>query len=152
MQAIELIIALLVVVVVFILVLIVRRRVLLRGAGAVDMALRRRVGKTGGGWALGVGRFSGDQLEWFRAFSFAPRPSRQLARATLIVERQRKPEGAESWAVQPHAVVLECLSDSAPVQVAMTVDAMPGFLSWLESAAPGHPGPPPRRSGRRPRR
>ena len=28
----------------------------------------------GRGWLLGLGRYSGDALEWFRIFSLSPRP------------------------------------------------------------------------------
>ncbi len=137
MQFIEIVLAVLAVIVVLILALVVRRRILLRAAGAVDMALRIRVGKAGGGWALGVGRYAGDQLEWFRALSLMPRPSRMLSRSAIAVERQRDPDSVETWGVQPRAAVLECSVDGTLVQLALTPDAIPGFLSWLESSPPG---------------
>ncbi len=147
MEAVEVVAVAIAVLGALLIALIIRRRILLRGAGAVDMSLRLRVGKTGGGWALGIGRYTGNELEWFRAFSYSLRPSRSLDRSGLAVMSRRTPEGAESWAVQASAVVLECKSDGAPVQLALTTEAIPGFLSWLE-AAPGYPPSP----GRRPRR
>ena len=123
------------------LVLAIRRRWLLGGGGAIDMSLRLRFGRTGRGWALGVGRYTGDDLQWFRVFALGLRPSRTLSRGQLEVLGQRQPQGAESWAVQAGAVVVECRDDSGPVQVAMSQEAVTGFLSWLESAPPGYSVP-----------
>jgi|SRR5918993_5344068 hypothetical protein len=117
--------------------LAVRRRVLLRPAGAIDMSLRTRFGRIGGGWALGVGRYAGDDLVWYRLFSLTLKPSRSLSRAGLEVLGRRQPTGAESWAVQAGAVIVECRDESGPVQLAMSAGAVTGFLSWLESAPPG---------------
>ncbi len=60
-----------------------------------------------------------------------------LSRRTLEVIGQRVPQGAESWAVQAGAVVVECRDGSGPVQLAMSAEALTGFQSWLESAPPG---------------
>jgi hypothetical protein len=117
--------------------LAVRRRVLLRPAGAIDMSLRTRFGRIGGGWALGVGRYAGDDLLWYRLFAFTVKPSRAMARNQLEVLGRRLPTGAESWAVQAGAVIVECRGEDGPVQVAMSAGAVTGFLSWLESAPPG---------------
>jgi hypothetical protein len=117
--------------------LAVRRRVLLRPAGAIDMSLRTRFGRIGGGWALGVGRYAGDDLLWYRLFALTVKPSRSLSRAGLEVLGRRLPTGAESWAVQAGAVIVECRDETGPVQVAMSSGAVTGFLSWLESAPPG---------------
>lgn len=117
--------------------LAVRRRVLLRPAGAIDMSLRTRFGRIGGGWALGVGRYAGDDLLWYRLFALSVKPSRSMARSGLEVLGRRLPTGAESWAVQAGAVIVECRDENGPVQVAMSAGAVTGFLSWLESAPPG---------------
>ncbi len=117
--------------------IVLRRKFLLRGGGAVDMSLRLRTGTVGRGWALGVGRYAGDELQWFRVFTFSPRPARVLSRSALQVSRQRIPAGAESWAVQSGAVIIECHTGPDPVQLAMSEEAVTGFLSWLESSPPG---------------
>ena len=117
--------------------LALRRRVLLRPAGAIDMSMRTRFGRIGGGWALGVGRYAGDDLAWYRLFALTPKPSRILSRRELKVIGHRRPTGAESWAVQAGAVIVECRDDDGPVQLAMSAGAVTGFLSWLESAPPG---------------
>jgi len=123
--------------VVILLALTLRRRVLLRPAGSIDMSLRTRFGRIGGGWALGVGRYTGDDLLWYRLFALSVKPSRSMARSGLEVLGRRLPTGAESWAVQAGAVIVECRDENGPVQVAMSAGAVTGFLSWLESAPPG---------------
>ena len=125
------------VVVLVLVALALRRRVLLRPAGSIDMSLRTRFGRIGGGWALGVGRYTGDDLLWFRLFALSVKPARMLSRRELQVVGRRLPIGAESWAVQAGAVIVECQNESGPVQVAMSAGAVTGFLSWLESAPPG---------------
>jgi hypothetical protein len=117
--------------------LAVRRRWLLGSSGAIDMSLRLRFGRVGRGWALGIGRYTGDDLLWFRVFALTVRPSRTLSRRGLQVVAQRLPQGAESWAVQSGAVIVECRDASGPVHLAMSAEALTGFLSWLESAPPG---------------
>ena len=117
--------------------LALRRRVLLRPAGAIDMSLRTRFGRIGSGWALGVGRYAGDDLLWYRLFALTVKPARSLSRSELQVVGRRLPTGAESWAVQAGAVIVECRDEAGPVQLAMSAGAVTGFLSWLESAPPG---------------
>jgi len=117
--------------------LALRRRVLLRPAGSIEMSMRTRFSRIGGGWALGVGRYAGDDLLWYRLFALTVKPARTLSRRELQVIGRREPSGAESWAVQAGAVIVECQDDGGAVQVAMSAGAVTGFLSWLESAPPG---------------
>jgi hypothetical protein len=53
--------------------LVVRRRWISRNGGTFEFSVRVRPGRAGRGWILGVGRYTGDDLEWFRIFSLAPR-------------------------------------------------------------------------------
>lgn len=115
----------------------VRRRLLQRGGGTIDLSLRLRPQAAGGGWVLGLGRFQGDDLAWFRVFSLAPGPRRTLSRQTLTVQHQRRPAGGETLALLAGQVVLECQVPSGPVELAMGSSAVTGFLAWLESMAPG---------------
>ena len=62
--------------------LFVRRRWLGRAGGAFECSVRTRIPKNVGGprgWTLGLGRYTGDNLEWFRVFSFSPRPRHVFA-------------------------------------------------------------------------
>jgi len=113
-----------------------RRRWLL-GSGAIDMSLQWRPARGGRGWALGVARAADEELSWFRIVALRLRPSRTFPRCGLEVISHRTPHGAESWAVQSGAVIVECQVSTGPLRLAMSAEALTGFLSWLESAPPG---------------
>lgn len=115
----------------------IRRSVLLGGVGAVEMSLKLRRGSRTQGWAVGIGWFTRDELFWYRVFSLSPRPTRRLSRRELVVLSRRRPTAAETAAVPAGAVILECQTGSARQDIAMTDQAMNGFLSWLESQPPG---------------
>ncbi len=115
----------------------VRRQLLQRAGGTVDLSLRLRTLTHGRGWVLGVGRFAGDDLQWYRVFSLAPRPRRTLSRRDLAVVRRRQPVGGETLALLDGAVVLECLTCDGRVEVALDGAAVTGFLAWLVAAPPG---------------
>lgn len=116
------------------------RRYLLIRAGAIEMSVRLDVrGRYGWGWAFGVARYHGDELQWFRIFSLSPRPKRSFRRTSLEIIQRRAPEGPETLALLSGAVVLSCVDRGRRVEVAMAPTALTGFLSWLESAAPGLP-------------
>ncbi len=136
MGAIEVIALLLAVAACGLFFLALRRWLLLR-RGAIDLSLRGRPGSGGRGWVLGVARYAGDDLLWFRVFSVLPRPSRSLSRASLEIVSRRVPDGSESWVVLPGATILECRDGAASVQLAMASDTLTGFLSWLEARPPG---------------
>lgn len=117
--------------------LFVRRRALARGGGTVELSFRMRTSANGGGWVLGVGRFHGDLLQWYRVFSLAMRPRRTLTRRDLTVVAQREPLAAERRALLAGAVVMECRNADGPVELAMGPSAVTGFLAWLEATPPG---------------
>ncbi len=117
--------------------ILLRRRVLSRSGGAIELSLRLKVKSQGRGWVLGVGRFIGDDLQWFRVFSLSPRPRRTLSRRDLVVKTRRPPVGPESLALLKGAEVVELSSRNGPVQIAMDPSAMTGFLAWLEARPPG---------------
>ncbi|WP_037572764.1 DUF2550 domain-containing protein [Phaeacidiphilus oryzae] len=91
----------------------------------------------GKGWVFGVARYNGDDLEWFRVFSYSPRPRRVLRRPLIEVVSRRTPEGQEELALLSGAVVLSARVDGEPIELAMSEDALTGFLAWLEAAPPG---------------
>lgn len=120
--------------------LVVRRRLLARNGGTFELSVRVRDRHIGRGWLLGVGRYSGDSLEWFRIFSLSPRPKRRWVRATLEYETRRHPEGHEAVALYADHVVVECTTPQGPVELAMSPSSLMGFQSWLEAAPPGITG------------
>lgn len=122
----------------------IRRRVLMKGVGAIEMSFRLQTRRLFGGWALGVGWFSGDQLLWYRVFSFTARPARRLDRRSLLVEARRGPGEDELGSVPLGAVILQCTTRSGHQEIAMNAETVPGFMSWLEaSPPPGYPLPGP---------
>lgn len=118
-----------------------RREVISRAGGTIDMNLRLSTFVPGRGWSPGLGRFVGEQLRWYRMFSFALRPRRVLIRHGLIVEDRRLPEGPERLSMPHGWVIVRCVgrvgTSSVEVELAMAESALTGFLSWLESAPPG---------------
>jgi hypothetical protein len=115
------------------------RRWFLTRRGGIDVSMRTRVGPGARGWLLGVAKYSGDDLLWFRVFSVLPGPTSTLSRRVLEVVGRRAPDGPESWSVQVGAVILECRHAGQPVQLAMDIGALTGFLSWLEATPPEYP-------------
>lgn len=124
--------------------LFVRRRVLSRFGGTFECSVRNRVPARGNaaasarGWSLGLARYSGDQLEWFRIFSFATRPKYTFDRAMTVGER-RVPHGAEAFSLYAgHVAVSVRLESGRIVELAMSQSALMGFLAWTEAAPPGY--------------
>jgi hypothetical protein len=134
--------AVLVLVLLYGLCLLLRRRWIARDGGTFELSLRARPdasGRAAGrGWVLGVGRYTGDRLEFFRIFSVAPRASETLDRGDLVYDGQRQPLGPEGHSLYAGHVVVSC-SDSrhGRFELAMAPEAVTGFLAWLEAAPPG---------------
>jgi hypothetical protein len=117
--------------------LFIRREIISHGGGTIEVSMRLSTMVDGRGWSSGVARFDGDELRWYRVFSFAPRPRRVLTRSGLAVESRRRPGGPERLALPPDWVILQCGSPRGTVEIAMAPATVTGFLSWLESAPPG---------------
>lgn len=124
-----------------IVILGVRRWLLQRRGGTFDCSLRLREGESARGWALGLGRYSGDVVQWFRVFSLAPSPRRVFARSELVVRARRSPLPSEAVTLYAGHVVVECQVNTEAVELAMAEDALTGFLAWLEAAPPGRAFP-----------
>ncbi len=133
----EIVIALVLLVVLPFGAIVVRRRLLSKDGGAIELSLRLKPRSQGRGWVLGVGRFVGDDLQWFRVFSLALRPRRTLSRRDLEVRSRRVPRGSESLSLLKGAEVVELRSTLGVVEVALDRSAMTGFLAWLEARPPG---------------
>ena len=119
------------------LALVVRRRALSRHGGTFEFSVRVRSQRAGRGWVLGVGRYSGDRLEWFRIFSLAPRAKVTFRRSELEYVGRRDAVGAEAYSLYSGHIIVSCDTPTGLVEVAMSPDALTGFLAWLEAAPPG---------------
>ena len=117
--------------------LVIRRRVLSRHGGTFELSYRVRPEKAGRGWLLGLGRYSGDTLEWFRIFSLSPRPKRAWRRSNLTFGGRREPAGVEQMSLYPDHVVISCSTPDGPLELAMGESSLMGFQAWLESGPPG---------------
>jgi hypothetical protein len=127
-----------------------RRRWLSRRGSTFDCSVRLKAVARGRaststrGWTLGVGRYAGDNLEWFRVFSFSPRPRHVFSRSMHVVGR-RTPKGAEAFALHAgHLVTEVALDGNHRIELAMSEPAFTGFLAWTEAALPGEMGSLPR--------
>ena len=119
--------------------LALRRRYITRKGGTFDCSLRSRDAPYGKGWVLGIGRYNGAELQWYRVFSYSTRPRKVFVRRDLRVLDNRDPTGVEVFSLLAGAVVVRCRDGDGPVELAMTPDSLTGFLSWVESAPPGVP-------------
>lgn len=118
-------------------VLAARRYWLERGGGTVECGLRRPPGR--GSWRLGVASYQRDELLWHGALGVALRPEHAFRRRSLEVTSRRKPETSECTVLSPDWTVIEVKAGPSedPVELAMTDQALTGFLAWLEAAPPG---------------
>jgi hypothetical protein len=131
-------VALFVLVILYGVALMVRRRIIGRHGGTFELSHRVRATRPGRGWLLGIGRYSGDNLEWFRVFSLSPRPKRTWLRTGLTFDSSRRAEGAEQMSLYPDHVVVVCRTrDGAAVELAMAPSTLTGFQAWLEARPPG---------------
>ena len=128
---------LLAVIILFGIGLVVRRRLLSHNGGAFELSYRVRSTRPGRGWLLGLGRYSGESLEWFRYFSLWPRPKRVLERSELTFVGRRDPQGPEQLSLYPDHVVVTCTTPDGTVELALSPASLMGFQSWLEAGPPG---------------
>ena len=119
------------------LALVIRRRVISRHGGTFELSCRINPHGDGRGWVLGLGRYSGERLEWFRVFSIAPRTKRSWARDALSYDGRREALGAEQMSLYPDHLVIHCQTREGEVELAMSTASLTGFQSWLEARPPG---------------
>ncbi|MEI5674644.1 MULTISPECIES: DUF2550 domain-containing protein [Nocardioides] len=117
--------------------LIVRRRVISRHGGTFELSYRVRSTRAGRGWLLGLGRYSGETLEWFRIFSLSARPKACWSRAELSFDGRRVPEGPEEISLYPDHLVIELSTRDGDLELAMSTASLTGFQAWLEARPPG---------------
>jgi hypothetical protein len=114
-----------------------RRRWLSRSGGTFECSLRLRTATPGAGWVLGVGRYHGGQLEWFRFFSFAVRPREVFLRGRVRVADTREPDPVEAVSLTAESRILALELGPQTRELAMSEDSLLGLLAWLEAAPPG---------------
>jgi hypothetical protein len=120
--------------------LALRQRWLNRLGGNFECSLRLRVTTPGAGWVLGVCRYKEGILEWFRFFSYSPKPRLVFARSELRVLETRDPDPIEAVALSSDQTVVRVAVPGQPDQfweLAMSAESLTGLLSWLEAAPPG---------------
>ena len=105
-----------------------------RGTGTPFTAAAVRDGR---GWSYGIAQYGADRVDWYRIFSYAFRPAAVLTRRDLEVIGRRDPEGTEELALFPGWTILDCRFGAGYAELALSEDALTGFLSWLEAAPPG---------------
>ncbi len=122
-----------------------RRYLLERGGGTVDCALRTPAGS--GSWRLGVLLYAQDELRWHGALGILLRPEHVFHRRALRVISRRPAGATETVTLGNDRIVVEiCVEPPADdagepakshVELAMTDQALTGFLAWLEASPPG---------------
>jgi hypothetical protein len=127
--------ALLVVLVLAIVTIAVRRSLLTR-SGGVDLCWRKSLRSDGRGWTFGQGRFRERELTLYPSFSPLPIASRVLRRDRLHLGDRRALIGTEPDLLPVGSVVVRCTDGSAPIELALTEEAVTGLRSWLESVPP----------------
>ena len=119
------------------LALIVRRHLVARAGGTFELSFRVRPERVGRGWVLGVGRYTGDTLEWWRIFSLSLRPKRTWSRAELSFVGRRQAEATERMSLYADHVVVACTVGDEAIELAMSQSSLTGFQAWLEAGPPG---------------
>lgn len=133
--------ALIVAVALALVLLAVRRRYLARQGATFECSLRLYTTTPGSGWVLGVGRYNGSALEWFRFFSYSWRPRKSFPRCEVRVLETRDPDPVEAVSLyaDQRIVRFEMAGEGEPREwsLALSPDSLTGLLSWLEAAPPG---------------
>jgi hypothetical protein len=122
-----------------------RRYLLERNGGTVECALRSPAGS--GAWRLGVLSYQHDSLRWHGALGVLLRPERVFHRRAISVVSRRPADPTETVTLGIDRIVVEVSlkpsadSSGSPsgenVELAMTDQALTGFLAWLEASPPG---------------
>ena len=109
------------------------RRTLIERTGSFDCGLRR-----GPRWRLGLAEYQPDELRWHPVFGVRLRPSVVFARRTLTVVTRRPAAAEEFPDLGPGTVIVECDTGArGRIGLALSEDALTGFLAWLEAVPPG---------------
>ena len=127
--------------IVVVLVTLVIRRLRLIRSGGVDVWQRRvraSAPTSTRGWNLGVLRYRGEEIAWFRVISLSGGAEVRLSRRQIEITERRGPGPSEEFVLPSDATVLRCRDGGRTVELAMSQDVLTGFLSWLEATPPGN--------------
>ncbi|MGP3954555.1 DUF2550 family protein [Nonomuraea sp. 3N208] len=103
---------------------VLRAVMLVRSRGSVPCRLRAG----GGPWRSGVARYADGELHWIPLLGVRLRPRHAIARRGLVVSARRE--------IGDGLYAVDCGGTTRDVSLAMSADALTGFLAWLESAPP----------------
>jgi Protein of unknown function (DUF2550) len=117
--------------------LFLRRGLIIRSGGTVELSWRLTNVVAGRGWSPGIGRFAGDELRWYRMFSFSVRPRHTITRQAIALTGRRAPQGPERLTLAPDWVIVRFTCGGADTEIAMAESTLAGFLSWIEAVPPG---------------
>lgn len=87
-------------------------------------------------WVLGLARYSGEHLEWFRAMSPRLRPHCVFRRSTTTARSAGSSKDPESLGQRVLHLEARTSGESKVWELAMDVDSATGLLAWLEAAPP----------------
>jgi hypothetical protein len=114
-----------------------RRRWLSRKGGLFDCCLRLSNSAPGTGWVLGVARYNGPHLEWFRTFSLSVHPRKVFDCSAIEAGAQRDPAPDEAALLMNDQRIIELRRiDGRAWELAMSPDSITGLLSWIDAAPP----------------
>ena len=103
-----------------------------------DSARKSASGGTGRDLSPGHASYQGDEVCWYGALDVRFRPDQVLHRRSLRVQSRRPSLAADASVLGAGRVVVELSTgDSDNVELALTEEALTGFLSWLEASPPG---------------
>lgn len=129
--------------------LAIRRRYLARNGAAFECSARLDLPLSDGAvapapdsgpdprWALGVGCYRGEYLEWYRFFSYSPRPRLAWLRHQIEVLETREPNAVEAISLYATHRIVRFVVAGEAFEVAMDAGSVTGFLAWLEASPPG---------------
>lgn len=150
--SVEILVLVLLLVLAAVLTLVVRRRWLSRSAVTFECSARLDVPLAAGSaaaeapvdpptprprWALGVARYNGEFLEWFRYFSFSSKPQLSWQRTGISVVETRQPDSVEAISLYNSHRIVRIGSIGSQYELAMDAGSITGFMAWLEAAPPG---------------
>lgn len=124
---------------VLVLGMFVRRRVLSRSGGVFDCAANLRPAQRRG-HSVGMARYAGDRLEWYRIFSVAVAPTLVVPRrGTRLTANRPMRAGEDTLPGLDTLLSLEVPTRQGmrAIELALDRQSATGFMSWLEAAPPG---------------